>query len=116
MSRTKASAKETQEAKALAAKVKQLRLDHNLTQAQVAEKLNVTPGYICNVENNHTAMSMRMLTYFAQLTGTTLDALAGDLLPEYKETALDHELMLAIRELPEDTKRKVLEIVKILSK
>ena len=28
-----------------------------LTQAEVAKALNVTPGYISNVENNRTAMS-----------------------------------------------------------
>ena len=115
MTKTKANTKETREAQDLAARVKQLRIDNHMTQAQVAEKMNVTPGYISNVENNRTAMSLRMLTYYARLTGTTLDALVGDLVPEYKETALDHELMNAIHALPEDAKRKMLEIIKILA-
>ena len=32
--------------------VKNLRIKNGLTQNQVAEALGVTPGYICNVENN----------------------------------------------------------------
>ena len=46
-----------------------------LTQNQVAEALGVTPGYISNVENNRTAMSLRILTYYAKLCGCSLDSL-----------------------------------------
>lgn len=55
--------------------VKKLRIDNNLTQNQVAESLGVTPGYISNVENGRTAMSLRMLTYYARLVGCSLDSL-----------------------------------------
>ena len=57
--------------------VKNLRLQSGLTQSQVAESLGVTPGYISNVENNRTAMSLRMLTYYARLVGCSLDSLVG---------------------------------------
>ena len=56
----------------LASKIRQLRIDNNLTQEQVAKALDATPGYICNVENGRTAMSLRMLVFFAKLTHTTL--------------------------------------------
>ena len=49
--------------------VKSLRQKMGLTQNQVAESLGVTPGYISNVENNRTAMSLRILTYYAKLCG-----------------------------------------------
>ena len=45
--------------------IKNLRIQNGLTQNQVAEALGVTPGYISNVENNRTAMSLRILTYYA---------------------------------------------------
>lgn len=35
----------------LGAKVKKLRIAHGLTQEDVAKALEVTPGYISNVEN-----------------------------------------------------------------
>ena len=40
--------------------IKHIRQKMGLTQNQVAEALGVTPGYISNVENNRTAMSLRM--------------------------------------------------------
>ncbi len=63
--------------------VKSLRQKMGLTQNQVAESLGVTPGYISNVENNRTAMSLRILTYYARLIGCSLDALVGELDSEY---------------------------------
>lgn len=79
--------------------VKNLRLKNGLTQHQVADSLGVTPGYISNVENNRTAMSLRMLTYYARLVGCSLDSLVGDLEPEYSETALDRKLYQTILKL-----------------
>ena len=72
----------------LGSRVKKLRQEMNLTQAEVADALHVTPGYISNVENNRTAMSLRILIYYAKLMNTTLDSLVGSLEPAYKENAL----------------------------
>ena len=94
--------------------VKNLRIQNNLTQNQVAEALGVTPGYISNVENNRTAMSLRILTYYARLVGCSLDSLVGELEPEYAETALDRELYEAILKLDVKTKEKLLKIIEII--
>ena len=48
----------------LGAKVKKLRIAHGLTQEDVAKALEVTPGYISNVENGRNLMTLRMLSYF----------------------------------------------------
>lgn len=96
--------------------VKNLRQKTGLTQSQVAESLGVTPGYISNVENNRTAMSLRILTYYARLVGCSLDSLVGDLEPEYAETALDRELYQAILKLDTDTKEKLLKTIEIWTK
>ena len=93
--------------------IKNLRIQNGLTQNQVAEALGVTPGYISNVENNRTAMSLRILTYYARLVGCSLDSLVGELEPEYAETALDRELYEAIIELDVETKEKLLKTIKI---
>lgn len=93
--------------------IKKLRIEHGLTQNQVAESLGVTPGYISNVENNRTAMSLRILTYYARLVGCSLDSLVGLLEPEYTETALDRKLYEAILELDTDTKEKILKTIEI---
>lgn len=96
--------------------IKKLRIEHGLTQNQVAESLGVTPGYISNVENNRTAMSLRILTYYARLVGCSLDSLVGLLEPEYTETALDRKLYEAILELDTDTKEKLLKTIEIWKK
>lgn len=96
--------------------VKNLRQKTGLTQSQVAESLGVTPGYISNVENNRTAMSLRILTYYARLVGCSLDSLVGDLEPEYAETALDRELYQAILKLDTETKEKLLKTIELWTK
>ena len=93
--------------------IKELRIQNGLTQNQVAEALNVTPGYISNVENNRTAMSLRILIYYAKLTGLSLDSLVGQLEPEYQTTALDNELMKKISKLTPDKKRKLLKTLEL---
>ena len=95
--------------------IKNLRIANGLTQNQVAESLGVTPGYISNVENNRTAMSLRILTYYARLVGCSLDSLVGELEPEYTETALDRKLYQAILKLDIETKEKLLKTIEIWS-
>lgn len=97
----------------LGKRVKELRIANDLTQNQVAEALHVTPGYISNVENERTAMSLRVLSYYAKLTEITLDSLVGMVEPEYEATALDHEIMAMLANLENDQKRKLLDTLKI---
>ena len=93
--------------------VKNLRIANGLTKNQVAKSLGVTPGYISNVENNRTAMSLRMLTYYARLIGCSLDELVGELEPEYTETALDRKLYQAMIKLDTKTKEKLLKTIEL---
>jgi len=44
----------------LGAKVKKLRISQGLTQEDVAKALDVTPGYISNVENGRNLMTLTM--------------------------------------------------------
>lgn len=94
-------------------KIKELRLKMGLTQNQVAEALDVTPGYISNVENNRTAMSLRVLIYYAKLTGISLDSLVGRLEPEYQVDALDKELMNKISKFSSDQKVALLKTLEL---
>lgn len=93
--------------------IKDLRIKSGLTQNQVAESLGVTPGYISNVENNRTAMSLRILTYYARLVGCSLDSLVGKLEPEYAETALDRKLFDTIAKLDKNMKEKLLKTLEV---
>ena len=97
-------------------KIKDLRIKNGLTQGAVAESLGVTPGYISNVENNRTAMSLRMLIFYAKLTGVSLDALVGELEPDYEPTALDNELTKKISALTDDQKKKLISMIDVMFK
>lgn len=94
-------------------KIKSYRMNLGLTQNQVAADMNVTPGYISNVENGRTAMSLRFLIYFAKIMGVTLDELVGDLEPNYASTSLDNALMSEISKMSEAEKEKLLKTIKI---
>ena len=93
--------------------IKSYRIKLGLTQGQVAEEMEVTPGYISNVENGRTAMSLRILIYYAKLMGVTLDELIGNLEPKYKNNALDNALMKEIHKLSDAEKEKLLKTIKI---
>ena len=97
----------------LGAQIKELRIQMKLTQAEVAEALNVTPGYISNVENNRTAMSLRILMYYAKLMNISLDSLIGRVEPEYRQTALDNELLELVSKLSDQEKTKLIKTLKI---
>ena len=93
--------------------IKSYRINLGLTQSQVASELEVTPGYISNVENGRTAMSLRILIYYAKLMGVTLDALVGNLETDYKTTALDNALNAEIRKLSKKEKEKLLKTIQL---
>ena len=87
----------------LGAKVKKLRISQGLTQEDVAKALDVTPGYISNVENGRNLMTLRMLSYYA----------AGSVDKNYQNTALDNEIMQLVSKLDSDTKEKLISTLRI---
>lgn len=97
----------------LAKRIRQIRIDNQLTQEQVARALDATPGYICNVENGRTAMSLRMLVYFAKLTNTTLDSLVGSMDDTYTATAIDNEIMGLLANFTDKEKLNLINTIKI---
>ena len=97
----------------LAKRIRHIRIDNHLTQEQVAKALDATPGYICNVENGRTAMSLRMLVYFAKLTNTTLDSLVGSMDSSYTATAIDNEIMGLLADFSDAEKMKLIKTLRI---
>lgn len=96
--------------------IKNYRINLGMTQNQVAKELDVTPGYISNVENGRTAMSLKLLIYYSKLMGITLDELVGKLEPEYQKSAIDNALWDAIKTLDDEQKEKLLTTIKIWQK
>ena len=90
-------------------KIKELRIKMGLTQNEVATALEVTPGYISNVENGRTSMSLRMLIYYSKLANISLDSLIGEIEPTYKPNALDNALSAELEKLTDIEKEKLLQ-------
>nr|WP_081794708.1 helix-turn-helix transcriptional regulator [[Eubacterium] cellulosolvens] len=97
----------------LGAKVREMRIKSGMTQKEVAMNLNVTPGYISNVENNRTVPSLRLLSYFAKVTGMTFDEIVGGKKDEYIITDLDRKLQNVLSRIPDNMKDKVLRTVRM---
>ena len=96
--------------------IKSYRVNLGLTQNEVAVDLDVTPGYISNVENGRTAMSLRILMYYAKLMGVTLDELVGNLEPDYKKNSLDNSILAEISKMDVKSREKLLKTLKIWNK
>lgn len=94
-------------------KIKNLRLKMGLTQSRVAKELDVTPGYISNVENGRTSMSLRMLIYYAKLMNVSLDFLVGELDSNYQPNATDNELIRIIEKLSPDDRSKLIKTLNL---
>ena len=97
----------------LGAKVKKLRIANGLTQEEVAKALDVTPGYISNVENGRNLMTLRMLVYYAELTDVSLDYLAGNVDAKYKKTALDNEIMQLVSRMSNKEKENLIATLRV---
>ena len=93
--------------------IKKLRIKMGMTQSEVAQALDVTPGYISNVENGRTAMSLRILIYYAKLMGISLDSLVGQLEPEYQTTAIDRDIQKEVAKMDTAAKKKLLQTLRI---
>ena len=59
----------------LGKKIRLLRLSNNMTQEQLAEKLNVTPQSVSKWENNITAPDIQLLPEISIIFGVTIDEL-----------------------------------------
>ena len=95
--------------------IKKIRLESGLTQGEVARQLEVTPGYISNVEKGRTSMSLKLLIYYARIMGVSIDSLVGGLEVSYKETAIDNDIKKEIQKMDVKGKKKLLEILKVIN-
>lgn len=58
-------------------RIKELRIENNFTQKQLAERLNTTNSAVCDWEKGRTEPDLQMLTDIAALFGVSVDYLLG---------------------------------------
>lgn len=74
---------------AIGRRVKEYRIKAHLTQSELAEALDVSTGYISQVECGHTQVSLNRLDSIANTINTKIENLISDLSDkEYKENLI----------------------------
>mgnify|MGYP000079228506 CR=1 FL=1 len=64
--------------KAIGVKIKQLRLENGLTQEELANRCELTKGFISQIENNLTSPSISTLTDILEVLGSSLSEFFDD--------------------------------------
>lgn len=87
-------------------RVRQARKNAGLTQAALAEKLNLDETTISRIENGTQATSFSSMLHFSEALNVRFDYLICDYLEEQPEcsSVLDAEIINLIRPLPEKYK------------
>ena len=62
----------------LGTKIRRLRQDRGLTQAQAAERLGISPSYLNLIEHDERSVTVSLLLKLGQTFGVDLQELSGD--------------------------------------
>lgn len=99
------------DAEALAARIRQERLYLGMSQADVATALDIPRAAVSALETGRRRVSGLELKGLAQLFGTSVDRLLGEVAPEDPATAA---LFRATKDLSVDNKNQVLRFAEFL--
>lgn len=96
--------------------LKRLRTERSYTQEQIAGDLGCTVSFVSNIENNRTKLNLRVLMYYAELCGVTVDSIldAGqsEKIPQEISSARDAEALRILHQFPPDGQEKLIQIMK----
>lgn len=92
----------------LCKQIKALRLAHNMTQVELANKLNITKQAVSNWENDNIQPSIDMLIKLADLFGVTTDYLLGRDMTNYiNAQGLSKEMLAHINLIIKDLQNNI---------
>ena len=92
-------------------KIAKVRKEMNLTQEQLAERVNISTTHMSHIETGNTKLSLPVLVHIAQALHTTTDELLFDSYHFQKESAL-HEIQTVLDACPPPQAKIISEIVK----
>ena len=98
---------------AIANKIKNRRIEMNMTQAALASAVGVNPQHIGNIENHRKKVSIALLVKLCQALHTSMDYMV-DLNTWEGKTEVDIEVMISQSELSEGKKKVMLDILRDL--
>ena len=97
-------------------RVRQARKNAGLTQAELAEKLNLDTTTISRIENGNLSTSFSSMLNFSKVLNVRFDYLISDYLEETPSISdpLDLEILELIRPLPDHYKRYIRDSIQSL--
>ena len=98
--------------------LREKRMARGLTLRGMAAKLDLSPVYMSNIENDRVKMNLRVLSYYAKLLNVSIDYL---LRPESdengeKDDVLNKEILRLLEKFSTDDKEKFVKVLRILCK
>ena len=98
--------------------LREKRIARGLTLRGMAAKLDLSPVYMSNIENDRVKMNLRVLSYYAKLLNVSIDYL---LRPESdengeKDDVLNKEILRLLEKFSTDDKEKFVKVLRILCK
>ncbi len=97
---------------AIGLRLKQFRKEKGITQETIANDLGVTVAYISNIENNKVKMNLKVLSYYANLLGVSIDYLLYT--DRSKVSSLDAEILKMMEYFTDDEKEKIVKVLHVL--
>ncbi len=97
----------------IGARIKQARNARGITQAQLAERLNLTPKYISNFETGERLPRLETLIDIANILNYSADALLYDVLESPSATGTC-SITERLAELPAEDRRRIMRIIDFL--
>lgn len=97
----------------LGLRIKETRQKFGFTQENLAEIVSCNTSHISNIENNHTKVSLNVLLAIANALNTSIDFLLTDQY-ENASSALENEILRALKGCDNQKKAKILKIIEII--
>ena len=98
----------------LGQKIKEARKNRKMTQAQLAEKLSITPQYLGNIENSRANPGVNVLICLANELGMTLDFMLMDQV-EDKKSAYEEEILKLVQKYPKNKLDRLYQFIKVFT-
>lgn len=103
--------------KAVGERIRQRRNELNMTQAELAEKINRVPKYCADIERGYCGMSIETLLAFCralELSPSTL--LLGESVASFDTTDVTSQIISALAECTEEQKQSILQTIRLFTK
>lgn len=101
--------------KAAGRQIQLLRVQHNLTQKELAEKLNTSQNYLSDVETGKKRPSLDYYMSIANFFNVSLDQIFADSINMKKNVIID-SIVLKISYMPKEEQKLILNMVETIEK